>query len=62
MRSSHWRVFPDEYNKALRKSTKKQVFFVPVKVEAGSGALRQKGKITFIVKDGHIDAIQIALR
>ena len=55
-------VFPDEYNKALRKSTKKQVFFVPVKVEAGSGVLRQKGKITFIVKDGHIDAIQIALR
>ena len=55
-------VFPDEYNKALRKSTKKQVFFVPVKVEAGSGELRQKGKITFIVKDGHIDAIQIALR
>ena len=54
-------LFPDEYRKALRKS-KKEVFFMPVKAEAGAGAFRQKGKITFILKNGKIDAIQIALR
>lgn len=54
-------VFPDEFRKAAKKS-KKEVFFLNIKVDAGAGAFRQKGKITFIMKDMRIDAIQIALR
>lgn len=56
------KIFPDEYRKAARKLGKKDVFFMPVKVEAGQGSFRQRGKITFIVKGARIDAIQIALR
>ena len=56
------KLFPDEYRKAARKLGKKEVLFMPIKVESGSGTFRQRGKITFIIKDARIDAIQIALR
>ncbi|MDD4819625.1 MAG: hypothetical protein PHD21_02180 [Flavobacteriales bacterium] len=54
-------VFQDEYAKALKKS-KKELFDVKIKVDAGYGDLRQKGRITFVVEKGVIVAIGIVLR
>ena len=54
-------VFPGEYRKALKKSGK-DVFFVHLKVDAGRGMFRQRGKITLIIKDMRIDAVQMVLK
>lgn len=60
--SSLANVFPDEYAKSLKKSQKKELFTVKIKVEAGYSDLRQKGHITFVVEKGVIVAIGIVLR
>lgn len=53
-------VFPDEYKKALKRSSK-DVFDMRVKVSAGAGTLRQKGNILFIFEKGRLAAVQVTL-